>query len=492
MRVFKFFPVSVELRHGRLEIFLFCQLAALFVAAFPAVKCRAAAVDRPNVVMIFADDLGYGDLGCFGAKGNPTPHLDRMAAEGVRLTDFHVAQPVCSASRAALLTGCYPNRIGILGALNSKATTGISDREMTLGDLLKSRGYATAIYGKWHLGHHDQFLPARHGFDDYFGLPYSNDMWPKHPTDHSHPPLPLIEGTRTIEHNPDQRRLTTWYTEHAVKFIERNKDRPFFVYVPHSMPHVPLHVSETFAGKSGRGMYGDVIAEVDGSVGQILAAIARNRLDDRTLVIFTSDNGPWLSYGDHAGSAGPWREGKATTFEGGHREPFIARWPSRIPPGTICKEPVMSIDLFPTIARIAGAALPDHPIDGKDIWPLLAGEPGAKSPHDALYFYWHRELQAVRSGRWKLHFPHDYEALVHAGRDGRPGRYETRHIGQSLFDLEADPGETTDVSAQHPDIVERLEKLAAGARDELGDSRTGQQGRGVRAAGSLTSGPVDN
>src|SRR5687768_5078595 len=249
----------------------------------------AAASDRPpNFVLIYTDDQGYGDVGCFGAKGFATPNLDRLAREGMRFTDFYVAQAVCSASRTALLTGCYPNRVGILGALGPQSKNGIHDDETTLGEVAKRAGYATAIYGKWHLGHHPQFLPTRHGFDDYFGLPYSNDMWPKHPTAKNFPDLPLVAGEKTIELNPDQTQLTTWYTERAVKFIDANKARPFLLYVPHSMPHVPLFVSSKFAGKTERGLFGDVIAEIDWSVGEILAAIRRNGLDEKTLVIFTS------------------------------------------------------------------------------------------------------------------------------------------------------------------------------------------------------------
>lgn len=465
-----------------------CTLAILVLAATPIRAQSPRLPERPpNVVLIFADDLAYADIGCFGAKGYATPNLDRMAAEGIRLTNFYAAQAVCSASRTALLTGCYPNRVGILGALGPDAKIGISDHEVTIAQLLKSRGYATAIYGKWHLGHHPQFLPTRHGFDDYFGLPYSNDMWPQHPTNRSFPDLPLIEGERTIAVNPDQRELTTWYTEHAVRFIEKNRDRPFVLYVPHSMTHVPLHVSDKFAGKSERGLFGDVVMEIDWSVGQILSALKRQGLDERTLVIFTSDNGPWLSYGDHAGSTGGLREGKGTTFEGGQREPFVARWPGKIPAGSVCNEPAMTIDLLPTLARLAGAEVPtDRIIDGRDIWPLLSGQPGARSPHEALYFYWERELQAIRSGRWKLHFPHEYRTLKgKPGSGGKPGKYEQRHIALSLFDLETDPGETTNVAAEHPDVVKRLEQLAEQARDDLGDVATGRKGRGVRPPGHI-------
>jgi arylsulfatase A-like enzyme len=448
---------------------------------------RTEAGERPpNFVIILADDLGYGDLGCYGNTHNQTPHLDRMAREGVRFTDFYVAQAVCSASRAALLTGCYPNRIGILGALGPASRHGISNHEKTIAQVLKARGYATAIYGKWHLGHQPPFLPPRHGFDDYFGLPYSNDMGPLQPGSRN-PPLPLIEGEKTIATNPDQSRLTTWYTEHAVRFIARNKDRPFFLYVPHAMPHVPLYVSEKHQGKSGRGLYGDVVMELDWSVGQILGALKEHGLDERTLVIFTSDNGPWLSYGDHAGAAGPLREGKATTWEGGVREPCLMRWPGRLPAGGVCRQPVMTIDLLPTLAALAGAELPAPPIDGRDVWPLITGQGGARHPHEAYFFYWARELQAVRSGRWKLHFPHHYPSLQGgpAGRAGKPAAYQKAHTALALFDLEKDPGETTNVAAGHPEVVEKLKKLAEQARRELGDSATKTEGQGVRPPGRL-------
>jgi arylsulfatase A-like enzyme len=440
----------------------------------------------PNIVLVFADDLGYSDIGCFGARGYQTPNIDRLASEGVRFTDFYVAQAVCSASRTALLTGCYPNRLGILGALGPSSKIGISDGEATTAQVLKSRGYATAIVGKWHLGHHPRFLPMRHGFDEYYGLPYSNDMWPRHPTDRSYPALPLFDGETVVQTNPDQSTLTTRYTERACQFIRKHKDQPFFLYVAHSMPHVPLFVSEKRAGKTERGLFGDVIAEIDWSVGEILATLSQEGLDGRTLVVFTSDNGPWLSYGDHAGSARPLREGKGTTFEGGVREPFVARWPGHIAPGSVCRAPVMTIDLLPTFAHLAGAELPpDRIIDGKDIGPLLLGDAGQGSPHEVLYFYWGRELQAVRSGRWKLHLPHKYTSVVSPGAGGKPGKLVAKSIERALFDLEADPGETRDVAGAHPDVVERLERLAGNARDDLGDSATSQTGKNVRLPGRL-------
>lgn len=468
-------------------------MKALWLLTIPAslilsTATAAPAANRPpNVVLVFADDLGYADVGVFGAKGFRTPHIDRLAAEGVLFTDFYVAQAVCTASRAALLTGSYPQRVGLTGAIGPRARHGISADETTLAEVLKGRGYATAIYGKWHLGHHPPFLPTRHGFDDYYGLPYSNDMWPFHPErPEDYPPLPLIEGEETIETNPDQSKLTGEYGRRAVAFIEAHRDEPFFLYLAHSMPHVPLFASEGFRGRTRQGLYGDVVQEIDDTVGRILATLQRLELDESTLVIFTSDNGPWLSYGNHAGSTGPLREGKGTSFEGGVRVPFVARWPGRIPRGAIVREPAMTIDVLPTLAALVGAPLPERPIDGKDIRPLLLGEPGASSPHEALFFWWNRHLEAVRSGRWKLHFPHDYRSLDGpAGADGMPSKYLQRSIGLSLFDLEADLSETTDVAAQYPDVVSRLEALAEGARLELGDSATQQEGRSVREPGRL-------
>jgi arylsulfatase A-like enzyme len=409
-----------------------------------------------------------------------------MAREGSRFTDFHVAQAVCSASRAALMTACYSNRVSIQGALPPRSEVGINPHEFTLGEMFKSRGYATAIFGKWHLGDAKEFLPTRHGFDEYFGLPYSNDMWPRNP-DSKFPDLPLIDGERIVATNPDQTQLTTWYTEHAVNFIERNKDTPFFCYVPHSMPHVPLHVSDKFAGKTGRGLYGDVVAEIDWSVGQILDALKRNNLDDNTLVIFTSDNGPWLSYGDHAGSSGGFREGKTTTFEGGVREPCVMRWPGKIPAGVEQRELACTIDLLPTFAKLIGAELPgDRIIDGRDIAPLMFNEPDAKTPHDPFYYYWGKRLQAVRSGRWKLTFAHEFNHLATPGGGGKPGRYQRdprATIEMSLFDLDADQAETKNVIADHPDVVERLQKFAEAARDDLGDALTNREGKNVRDSG---------
>jgi arylsulfatase A len=475
----------------------------------PSTARAAASTKLPNIVIILTDDQGYADVGVFGAKGFETPNLDRLASQGRIFRNFHVAQPVCSASRTALLTGCYPNRIGIHGALGPRSKVGISNQEMTLAELLKQRGYATAIFGKWHLGDAPQFLPLHHGFDEYFGLPYSNDMWPAHPGDGSapgkakkrkvgYPELVMYEGDKVVIPqitHADQNQLTTWYAEHAVKFIERNKDHPFFLYLANNMPHVPLHVSDKFRGKTKRGLYGDVIEEIDWSVGQVMDALKRTGVEDNTWVVFTSDNGPWLCYGDHAGSAYPLREGKGTCWEGGTREPCIMRWPGKLPAGTESKEMLMTIDLFPTIAKLVQAELPKHPIDGLDVWPLIAGTPGAKNPHHAYWFYYEvNQLQSVvtADGRWKLQLPHTYRTLAGkpGGHDGTPVPYEQRKLEQAeLYDLVADVSETTDLAAQHPDIVQRLEAEAEKAREELGDGILKRTGKGTREPGRVSEPP---
>ena len=458
-------------------------LALFFMSAMGT----ARAAGSPNFVLIYCDDLGYADIGSFGAHNWQTPNLNQMAKEGMRLTDFHTAAAVCSASRAALMTGCYPQRVGILGALGPAAKSGINASEILLPEILKERGYATAIFGKWHLGDAPQFLPTKHGFDRYFGLPYSNDMWPRHPTAKNFPPLPLIEQDKTIATMPDQTQLTTWYTERAVKFIAENESKPFFLYVPHSMPHVPLHVSSKFQGKSKQGLYGDVIMEIDWSVGQILAALKEHGLDDSTLVLFSSDNGPWLSYGNHAGSAGKLREGKGTTWEGGHRVPCVARWPGKIAAGSACNQMCSTMDLLPTFAKLAGGSAPkDRIIDGHDIWPLLSGQKEAKTPSDRFYYYWDYGLDSVRAGKWKLVFPHKFRSLTGpAGKDGQPGGYSEATTELALYDLESDVSETKNVAVENPDVVARLQTLAEEAREDLGDAHQKRPGKNRRPAGKL-------
>jgi arylsulfatase len=453
----------------------------------------------PNIVLVLTDDQGYADVGCYGAQGFTTPNLDRMAAEGMRFTNFYVSQAVCSASRASLLTGCYAERVGIQGALGPSAKVGLSSDEESIAQLLKRRGYATAIFGKWHLGHHPQFLPLQHGFDRYLGLPYSNDMWPvtydgkplAAGQKSAYPPLPLIQDNEKIAEIwtlEDQSELTTMYTEEALRFIDENKDRPFFLYVPHSMPHTPLGVSDKFCVKSLQGPYGDVIMEIDWSVGQILDRLKLHGLDEDTLVVFASDNGPWLNFGRYAGSAGPLREGKGTMFEGGARVPCIIRWPGRIPAGRVCDNIAATIDILPTIAAACGASLPVKTIDGINLLPLLEGQSGA-NPRDHYFYYYDRGLRAVRQGRWKLIFPHKSRSYVGAEprQDGFPGPYAQIQTGLELYDLEADIGEKRDVAREYPDIVAGLQALAEKAREELGDALTNRKGKGVREPGRLPS-----
>ncbi len=467
-------------------------LLSLIVVSISCSKQKEIDTTRPNIVIIFTDDQGYQDLGSYGSPNIETPNLDQMASEGIRFTNFYDAQPVCSASRAGLLTGCYPNRIGIHGALGPKSRVALNHNETTIAELVKPLGYATAIFGKWHLGDHPDYLPHSQGFDEYFGLPYSNDMWPKHPENPTAwPRLPLIQGDSVLQYlDEDQNMLTTWYTEKAVDFIERNKEKPFFLYVAHNMPHVPLFVSDKFKGKSERGLYGDVISEIDWSYQQINDALKRNGLEENTLVIYTSDNGPWLSYGTHSGSALPLREGKGTTWEGGVRVPCIMKWPAMIGTGIEQKKPAMTIDVLPTLAEILQVDLPGLPIDGKSVLPLVLNKSGAENPHDAYYYYYNRnELQAVLSsdGRWKLYLPHKYRSLEgQEGRDdGIPIKYNyNMEVGLELYDLENDISETKDVVDQYPEIVAQLFALADSCRSELGDALTGiETGRGTREPG---------
>ena len=446
-----------------------------------------------NFVVIFLDDMGYGDLTVTGASGYHTPHIDRLCSEGMRFTNFYAAQAVSSASRAGLLTGCYPNRIGFSGALDHSAKIGISQSEETIAEVLKRKDYSCGTFGKWHLGHHPQFLPTNHGFDEYLGLPYSNDMWPFHPQAGSYyPDLPLIENDRVL--NPkvtpdDQMQLTTLYTERAVRFIEKNKDKPFFLYLAHTMPHVPLYVSDKFKGKSEQGMYGDVMMEIDWSVGEILKTLESLGLDENTLIVFTSDNGPWINYGNHAGSTGGLREGKGTAFEGGQRVPCIMRWSGKIPAGAICNQLASTIDLLPTFAHISGAPLPNLRIDGVNIISLMTDAEALSSPRKYfLYYYRQNDLDAIRNDRFKLVFPHvgrTYEGFL-PGKDGLPGPVnERRAFEMALYDMRRDPGERYDVKELYPEVVADLSKIADDARKDLGDNLTGEAGTGRRPIGRL-------
>ena len=482
-------------------------LSAGCESAEPSVAKASASTKRlPNIVLVFCDDLGYGDVGCYGAKGFTTPHLDTMAKGGMRFTDFYAGMAVCSASRSSLMTGCYPIRVGITGALSPRSRNGLNPSEQTVAEILKTRGYATGIFGKWHLGHHKQFLPLQHGFDEYYGLPYSNDMWPvdfdgkPYPKGSKtrrarFPVLPLIEGNKTVGHVKtlaDQDKLTTAYTERACAFIRKNKDTPFFCYLPHSMPHVPLGVSSKFRGKSKQGLYGDVVMEIDWSVGQLQKTLRECGLENDTLVIFTSDNGPWLNYGNHAGSTGGLREGKGTSFEGGQREPCIAYWPGKIKPGSTCSKLASTIDFLPTFAKLTGAPLPKKTIDGVDISGLLFGKSDA-NPRTRLYYYYDWKFEGVREGKWKLHFPHTHRSYVGVkpAMDGHPGPYAKGKIDWALYDLDADPQEKINLLEKHPDVVARLKKLGKACITDLGDIQNGKHviGRGQRPAGKLPASP---
>lgn len=448
--------------------------AAFLVLA--ALASSLAAAERPNVVLIFVDDLGYADIGPFGSKLHRTPNLDRMAAEGRKLTSFYVTANVCTPSRSSLMTGGYPRRVGL--DRNEKGQwvlfpgnqEGLHPDEMTVAEILKGAGYKTAAVGKWHLGDQREFLPTRQGFDSYFGIPYSNDMGhDSRPEPYRYPPLPLLRMEQVIEQEPDQRLITQRYTQEALKFLDANKDGPFFLYLAHTMPHWPQYASERFAGKSKNGKWGDAVEEIDWSTGEVLNKLAQLGIDDRTLVLFTSDNGGPVQHGSHNE---PLRGGKGTTWEGGHRVCFVARWPGRIPAGTTSDELAISVDILPTLAGLAGASAPrDRVIDGMDMLPLLTGKEPVPTPHLAYYYYYMNHLCAVRSGRWKLH--------VARRASGDPSNPPDRVT--ELFDLHADIGETVNVATRHPQVVERLRGLAEWAREDLGDGDC--PGKNVRPAG---------
>lgn len=453
----------------------------------------------PNFVIVFIDDMGYGDISCQGATGWQTPNLDNMAANGMRFTNFYAAQPVCSASRAGIMTGCYPNRIGISHALFPHDTIGINSSETTIAEMLKTKGYATGIFGKWHLGHHKQFLPLQHGFDEYFGLPYSNDMWPIDLKGHhrtggkwdTYPDLPLMKGNEIIDHVTTykaQDQLTTQYTENAVDFINRHADEPFFLYVPHSMGHIPLGVSEKFRGKSEQGLYGDVMMEIDWSVGEIQKALSANNIDDNTVFIFTTDNGPWLNYGNHAGSSGGLREGKTTSWEGGQRVPFLVKWPQQIQAGTICNKLGCAVDLLPSFAALSGAELPKQKIDGVNIVDLWKGKENANPRETVFFYYGKNNLNAVRKGNWKLVLPHTWRSYnTRPGMDGHGGpRKQMTVETPELYNMMHDAGEQNNIAEYFPEKVEELMKVVEEARAELGDLNVGlERGKGTREVGRL-------
>ena len=453
-------------------------------------SCKKNSDIKPNIVFILTDDLGYADLSSYGSEFINTPHLDDMASDGAKLNSYYSSQAVCSASRAAILTGTYSNRIGINGAFGPKSQRGINQKELLISEMLKENGYKTGIFGKWHLGDADIFLPTRHGFDEFFGILFSNDMWPFHPEiPHAFPDdLLLYKNENPIETLIDQSDLTKRITDESIRFINENKNNPFFLYIPHPQPHVPLFASKEFKGSTGKGLYADVITEIDFSVGRVLKALDDNGLSENTIVVFTSDNGPWLSYGDHAGSSGIFREGKGTAWEGGQRVPCIVKYPNKINSGTVIDEPLMGIDWLPTFANVTGSRMSSNKIDGKNIWPLLISET-SKSPHEALYFYYRaNELHAVRSGEWKLYFPRSYRSLNgrNGGKDGIPVKYEQNVVNEKqLYNLKEDPSELNNILNDHPNIVSKLEKMGNLARYDLGDKLTNVEGIGTRDAGTI-------
>ena len=420
---------------------------------------------KPNVVIIFLDDSGWGDFEPFSSGGVATPNVERLAAEGVVYQNFYVPQAICYASRAALLTGSYPERTRVFNAHGPKER-GLEVTFPTMAEIFKADGYSTAIFGKWHFGDQEDTRPDQRGFDVSSGLMYSNDMWRFHPEQPEYwgryPLQYWKNGAVVIEDltSDDQRHLTQWYTEGAVNFINEHKKDPFLLYIPHSMPHVPIFCGEEFEGKSGIGLYGDVLMELDASVGQIISTLDSNGLTENTIIVFTSDNGPWISYGNHAGVT-PFREAKGTSFEGGTRVACVIKYPGHLTPGRVSEKSFMSIDLFPTLAYLTETSLPDLPIDGKNVWQLISDE-SAPNPQEYYAFTTGKDLEAIMSGdgRWKLHLPHSFRTDPSEGEDGIPGKYQQVSIDWTLYDLLEDPLETTDVQRQAPQIFERLKQMA--------------------------------
>ena len=465
---------------------LITALGALLCIA-PLAPANARDERPPNVVIILTDDQGYSDLGCYGSPRIKTPRIDRMAAEGMRFTDFYSPASVCTPTRAGLLTGCHPERLSLghipkekpngddAHVLYSRSRHGLHPDEVTIAEMLKSRGYATAMLGKWHLGDQPPFLPTKQGFDSFLGTPYSNDM---------KPPV-LLRGEQVVENPMDQDTMIDRYTEEAEKFIRSNKDKPFFLYFAHNMPHRPLHPPARFKGTSAGGTYGDCIEAIDWSVGRVLETLKQTNLDEHTLVVFTSDNGPWHWIGEEGGYAFPLRAGKGTTYEGGMRVPFIARWPGKVPAGSTSREPLSHLDLFPTIAALVGAPPHDRKIDGADISPILLGNADAKNLHEALFYYANGNLHAVRAGRWKYKADTTLQDETEYGKYEQPGA----KVPPALYDMKLDAPEQKNVIKDHPRIAERLQKLIDEKRKELGDRRLGIAGTDVRPCGRVDYDP---
>ena len=455
---------TTEAQRQRARIWLWFSLC--LCVSVVNLSAFAAEPAKPNIVLIFLDDSGHADFRPFGEPPYPTPNAERPAAEGTRFTQFYVPQAVCSASRAALMTGCYPGRVKVFGALRPGAR-GLEPEFKTMAEVLKPAGYATALFGKWHLGDEPDTQPQARGFDESCGLMYSNDMWaghPENPKAWSEKPLQYFENGKAVIENvtgADQTQLTKRYTEHAVDFIQRHKAEPFFLYVPHSMPHVPLFASEAFAGKSGKGTHADVMMELDWSLGQILDALDAAGVSDNTVVIFTSDNGPWTVYGNHAGAT-PFREAKGTSFDGGTRSACVVRWPGKVPAGAVSDKAWSTIDVLPTLAKASGAPLPEYAIDGHDVLPLITASENATNPHDFYYFSLGDELQAIMTGdgQWKLHLEHKYRWVETPGGDGKPGKFGHKEEPLSLYNLHHDPMESKNVIAENAELAKRMQEAA--------------------------------
>lgn len=424
---------------------------------------------KPNIVLINCDDLGYGDLACYGSRVHSTPELDDLAAQGIRFTNFYMASPVCSPSRGAMMTGCYPRRIGF-GSFEGKGVlfpgqgVGLNPEETTMASLLRDQGYATMIIGKWHCGDQPEFLPTEHGFDEYYGIPYSNDMGRQVHREH-YPPLPLMVNDQVLQEQPDLTSLTERYAEQAVRFIRKNKEQPFFLYLAHMYVHLPLYVPDRFSRHSRNEAYGAAVEYIDWVTGVLVDELKQNGIENDTLIIFTSDNG---SRADHEGSNGPLRGRKGTTWEGGMRVPCIMYWPGEIEAGQVCREIASSIDFLPTLVQLAGGQVPDDRIiDGKDIRPLMFQAPHSSPVHQAFFYYAGDTLEAVRAGSWKLHVRKGREAV------------------QALYHLDRDPGESQNVYEDHPNVVQALRKLLDDCREDLGDAAMGMEGANCRPIGTV-------
>lgn len=473
----------------------------LFITALVLtyVSGTAQSARKPNVIIIYMDDMGYGDIEPFGMTGIPTPNFNRLAKEGMRLTHFNAGQPVCTASRAALLTGAYPNRLSISGAILPESKMALNTNEETIASILKNEGYVTTMYGKWHLGNKPPFFPTSFGFDSFYGIPYSHDIWNRDQkgnliTDekdirYKWPTLTLIENNQvvdSIKSMEKQSTLTESLTIKAEEFIKLHTNKPFFLYLAHPMPHVPLAPGKAFRGKSSLGAFGDVIMELDWSLGQIMKTLDDTKLAENTILIVTSDNGPWLHFGDHAGSSGGFNGGKSTSWEGGTRVPFLIRWPGKLEAGGVNSALTTNMDLLPTIAAATGAKLPKKRIDGINFLPYWTLKE-KKAPRELFYYYFGRNnLEGIRYQHWKLVLPHpsgSYEGLH--GRDGKPGTLSKVQVPKALYDLAHDPGERYDVQAIYPEVMSKMMKFVEDAREDLGDDLTQRKGKNVRPAGKI-------